>query len=85
MSASANVSAEPGGMFVSDLPGRDPLHYGDGEIINSVQKGITYITLQGPVMPGLDYKFYLMSTYTDTKAGVRLSRPKAACKRYKGV
>ena len=45
--AGADTSAERCGMFVRDLPGSDPLHYGDGEIIYSVENGTTYITLQG--------------------------------------
>ncbi len=45
--AGADASAERRGMFVRDLPGSDPLHYGDGEIIYSVENGTTYITLQG--------------------------------------
>ena len=67
--AGANASAERRGMFVRDLPGSDPLHYGDGEIIHSVENGITYITLQGHVTPGPDYKLYLTPKYVDTKAG----------------
>ena len=67
--AGANASAERRGMFVRDLPGSDPLHYGDGEIIDSVENGITYITLQGHVTPGPDYKFYLTPKYVDAKAG----------------
>jgi len=67
--AGANASAERRGMFVRDLPGSDPLHHGDGEIIHSVENGITYITLQGHVTPGPDYKLYLTPKYVDTKAG----------------
>ena len=65
----ADAAAERRGMFVRDLPGSDPLHYSDGEIIHSVENGITYITLQGHVTPGPDYKLYLTPKYVDTKAG----------------
>ncbi len=44
-------------------------HYGDGEIIHSVENGIIYITLQGHVTPGPDYKLFLTPKYVDTKAG----------------
>ena len=37
----ADAAAERRGMFVRDLPGSDPLHYGDGEIIQSVENGKT--------------------------------------------
>ena len=45
--AGADASAERRGIIMRDLPGSDPLHYGDGEIIYSVENGTTYITLQG--------------------------------------
>ena len=41
--AGASAAAERRGMFVRDLPGSDPLHYGDGEIIHSVENGETFI------------------------------------------
>ena len=52
------------------MPGSDLVHYGDGEIIHSVENRITYITLQVHVTPGLDYKLYLTLKYVDTKAVV---------------
>jgi hypothetical protein len=67
--AGASAAAERRGMFVRDLPGSDPLHYGDGEIIHSVENGETFITLQGRVTPGPDYKLYMTPKYVDTKAG----------------
>ena len=56
-------------MFVRDLPGSDPLHYGEGEIIHLVENGETFITLNGHVTPGPDYKLYLTPKYVDAKAG----------------
>ena len=50
------------------MRGSDLLHYDDGEIIHSVENGITDITLQGHVTPGLDYKLYHTPKYVDTKA-----------------
>ena len=50
------------------MHGSDLLHYDDGEIIHSVENGITDITLQGHVTPGLDYKLYHTPKYVDTKA-----------------
>ena len=85
MLANANASAESRGIFVRDLLGCDPLHYGNGEITRSFENSKTYIILKGSARPGLDYKLYLMSKYVDTKAGERLSRPKIACERYQGV
>ena len=67
--AGADASAERRGIIVRDLPGSDPLHYGDGEIIHSVENGLTYNTLQGHVTPGPGYKLYLTPKYVDTKAG----------------
>lgn len=66
--ASASAAAERRGRFVRDLPGSDALHYGEGEIIHSVENGETYMTLQGRVTPGPDYKLYLTPKYVDTKA-----------------
>ena len=43
--AGADAGAEQRGIFVRDLPGSDPLHYGDGKIIHSIENGITYISL----------------------------------------
>ena len=68
-----------------DLPGSDPLHYGDGEIIHSVENGITYITLQGHVTPGPDYKLYLTPKYVDTKAGFEAIKAQSVRGRYQGV
>lgn len=62
-------AAERRGVFKRDLPGSDSLHYGDGDIIQSVENGQTFLTLKGHVTPGPDYKLYLTPKYVDTKAG----------------
>ena len=67
--AGASAVAERRGMFVRDLPCSDPLQYGDGKIFHSIENGETFITLQGRVTPGPDYKLYMTPKYVDTKAG----------------
>ena len=72
------AAAERRGMFVRDLPGSDLLHYGEGEIIHSVENGETFITLKVYVTPGPDYKLYLTPKYVDTKAGFEAVKAQSA-------
>ncbi len=44
-----------------DLPGNDPLHWGEGEI--SITEG--QIVHRGRLAPGPDYKLYLVPTFVD--------------------
>ena len=74
----ADAAAERRGMFVRDLPGSDPLHYGEGEIIHSVENGETFITFKVYVTPGPDYKLYLTPKYVDTKAGFEAVKAQSA-------
>ena len=57
------------------MHGSDLLHYDDGEIIHSVENGITYLTSQGHVTPGPDYKLYLTPKYVGSKAGFEAIKP----------
>ena len=60
------------------MPSSNLLHYDDGDIIHSVENGITYITLQSHVTPGLDYKLYLTPKFeANTAQSVRVDDIKA--------
>ena len=49
------------GRFRRDLPGSDPLHWGEGQ----VSVGSAAITLQGRVAPGPAYRLYLVPKFVD--------------------
>jgi hypothetical protein len=50
------------GKFVSDLPGSDGLHWGDGVIMANADQ----IWLDGEISPGPDYRLYLIPKYVET-------------------
>ena len=50
--------------FIKDLAGSDTLHWGEGEVSLSDQ----YITLDGELAPGPDYKLYLSPEFVETEA-----------------
>lgn len=52
------------GTFRRDLPGSDPLHWGEGQ----VTVGAAAITLQGRVAPGPAYRLYLVPKFVDDGA-----------------
>lgn len=55
--------AEYTGVFKKDLQGSDSLHWGEGEV--SIGKG--FISLQGKLAPGPDYKLYLATEFIETE------------------
>ena len=61
------------------MPVSDLLHYGDDEIIHSVENGFTYITFQVQVTLGSDYKLYLTLKYVETKAVFEASKAQSVC------
>jgi hypothetical protein len=60
----ASGQAEYKGEFRRDLKGSDFLHWGTG----IVSIGRHYITLQGKIAPGPDYKLYLSPEFVETEA-----------------
>ena len=50
--------------FKRDLEGSDAFHWGEGE----VSLGDKYITFNGELAPGPDYKLYLSPEFVDTEA-----------------
>ena len=57
-------SAERQAVFVRNLPGSDPLHWGEGTLLLSKER----VTLMGEVSPGPDYRLYLTPEYVETKS-----------------
>ena len=60
----AKVDAQYEGTFKRDLEGSDFLHWGEGDI----SVGNKFISLQGKVAPGPDYKLYLSPKLVETEA-----------------
>lgn len=52
------------GEFTRDLKGSDFLHWGEG----TVSIGQNYISLEGEVAPGPDYKLYLSSVFVEDES-----------------
>lgn len=59
MSLTAQYSAE----FLRDLKGSDTFHWGEGK----VSVGARFITLEGQLAPGPDYKLYLSPEFVETE------------------
>lgn len=59
-SQKASYSAE----FVKDLKGSDRLHWGEGK----VSVGSDFISFEGELSPGPDYKLYLSPKFVETEA-----------------
>ena len=55
------------GVFRRDLDGSDWAHWGEGDIVLSVEQGRQFLTLNGEVAPGPDYKLYLTPELAVTK------------------
>ena len=51
--------------FIRDLKGSDSLHWGDGELLISMEDGQVYATLDGEIAPGPDYKIYLTPKFVE--------------------
>jgi len=62
--ASATENVEFQGEFRRDLQGSDFLHWGEGII----SIGHEFISLQGKIAPGPDYKLYLSPEFVETEA-----------------
>ena len=62
--AAAVEQAQFSGTFSRDLAGSDLLHWGEG----TVSVGREYISLDGKVAPGPDYRLYLSPTFVQTEA-----------------
>ena len=55
------------GVFKRDLADSDFGHWGEGTISLSRSEGSHYLTLQGEVAPGPDYKLYLIPHFVETE------------------
>ena len=62
--AAAVEQAQFTGTFSRDLPGSDLLHWGEG----TVSIGREYVSLDGKIAPGPDYRLYLSPTFVQTEA-----------------
>ena len=58
-----SASAEYRAQFSRDLEGSDALHWGEG----TVSVGSDFITLEGELAPGPDYKLYLSPEFVETE------------------
>ena len=67
----AKVDAQYTGTFKRDLEGSDFLHWGEGEI----SVGKKFISLQGKVAAGPDYKLYLSPKLVETEADFNALKP----------
>ena len=68
----AIAQAEFKGVFKRDLEGSDFFHWGEG----SVSVGKRFISLDGKVAPGPDYKLYLSPDFVATEAAFNRSKSK---------
>ena len=60
------------GQFRRDLAGSDLLHWGEG----TVSVGPRFISLQGRIAPGPDYKLYLAPEFVETEAEFESLKPR---------
>lgn len=60
------------GEFKKGLAGSDFLHWGEG----TLSVGNKFISLDGEVAPGPDYKLYLSPEFVDTEASFNALKPK---------
>jgi hypothetical protein len=72
--AAAATRASYRGRFRRDLEGSDFLHWGEG----TVAVGREFISLQGRIAPGPDYRLYLSPEFVETEAGFVRLKPKMA-------
>jgi len=64
----AQQFAEKSGTFTRDLRGSDRLHWGEGVITLSREADGHYLTLDGEVSPGPDYRLYLTDGLVEDEA-----------------
>ena len=69
--AAAVQAAEYKGRFERELEGSDFLHWGEGNISVSNK----FITLEGEISPGPDYKLYLSPQFVQTEAEFNRLKP----------
>lgn len=69
---SATEKVEFKGQFRRDLKGSDFLHWGEG----TISIGKEFISLQGKIAPGPDYKLYLSPEFVETEAEFSRLKPK---------
>jgi hypothetical protein len=69
--AVATGQSEYSGKFMRDLEGSDFLHWGEGD----VSVGRQFISLQGRIAPGPDYKLYLSPEFVTTEADFERLKP----------
>ena len=72
--AAAAGQAEFQGRFRRDLDGSDFLHWGEGV----VSVGPQFISLQGRIAPGPDYKLYLSPEFVENEADFIRVKPRMA-------
>lgn len=63
--AAAKANAMFEARFERNLPGSDPIHWGEGSVTVTRDR----IVHTGRLAPGPDYKLYLVKGYVDTKQG----------------
>ncbi len=68
--AAMAATAQFTGEFRRDLTGSDALHWGEG----TISVGPRFISLQGKIAPGPDYKLYLSPEFVQTEAEFEASR-----------
>jgi hypothetical protein len=69
--AATRESAIFSGQFRRDLAGSDLLHWGEG----TVSVGRRFVSLQGKIAPGPDYKLYLAPQFVETEAQFEALKP----------
>lgn len=74
----AQQFAEKSGTFSRDLRGSDRLHWGEGVITLSRETDGYYLTLDGQVSPGPDYRLYLTDTLVEDEATFLAVKAQAA-------
>ena len=72
--AAATEQAEFRGEFKRDLEGSDFLHWGEGKVL----VGPKFITLQGRIAPGPDYKLYLSPEFVEKEGDFARLRSRMA-------
>lgn len=70
--AATMESAMLSGQFRRDLAGSDLLHWGEG----TVSVGRRFISLQGRIAPGPDYKLYLAPEFVETETQFEALKPR---------
>ena len=70
--AAASAQADFKGQFRRDLEGSDLLHWGEG----TVSVGRRFISLEGKIAPGPDYKLYLSPEFAENEDDFERLKPK---------